>query len=72
MWSDTLPPAIAFTLGDKPTGKGQRYANELTALSRCRSHCRASSIMAAYNRRREMRDLLLLLFGDETATKATK
>ena len=30
-------------------------------MSRCRSHRRASSIMAAYNRRREMRDLLLVL-----------
>ena len=30
-------------------------------MSRCRSHRRASTIMAAYNRRREMRDLLLLL-----------
>ena len=37
--------------------------NELTTLSRCRSHRRASLIMAAYNynRRREMQDLLLLL-----------
>ena len=33
---DTLPPAVAFTLGVKLAGNGERYANELTALSRCR------------------------------------
>ena len=31
-----IPPAVAFTSGVNLAGNGERYANELTALSRCR------------------------------------